>query len=127
MSVSFTPMSTERWELSVRVVLERAINLSKKESVTAEERARITLQAVSHLWLGFELDLIIKSCRASLEAKTPIVVGRSAKDQAKEFLATVASVEDCEPLEAPELVMPEGLEELLEVVRRSAEPAPCSG
>ena len=127
MSVSITPMSNERWELSVRVVLERAMNLSKKESVTVEERARITLEAVSHLWLGWELDLIIKSCRASLEAKTPVIVGKSAKDQARQFLATVASVDDCEPLEAPALVMPEGLEELLVAVRSPAEGAPCSG
>ena len=99
------------------------MNLSKKESVTVEERARIALEAVSHLWLGWELDLIIKSCRASLEAKTPVIVGKSAKDQARQFLATVESVDDCEPLEPPELVMPEELE----VVRSSAEPAPCSG
>jgi len=111
--------TNEEWDLSVRVVLERAISLSQKEVVTVEERARITLEAVSHLWLGWSPDLIIRSCRASLEHGTPIVIGKSGKDQAKAFLATVDSVDDCEPLEAPVLLMPEGLEELLEAVRQA--------
>jgi hypothetical protein len=109
--------TNEEWDLSVRVVLERAITLSQKETVTVEERARITLEAVSHLWLGWSLDLIIKSCRASLEHGTPIVIGKSGKDQARQFLATVETLDGCEPLPPPELQVPEGLEELLEVVR----------
>ena len=115
----------------MRVVLERAITLSQKEVVTVEERARITLEAVSHLWLGWELDLIIKSCRASLEHGTPIVIGKSGKDQAKEYLKKVDNdretylenvdlvpVEGSSAIKAPELLMPEGLEELLEAVRQ---------
>ena len=118
MSPLISARTNEEWDLSVRVVLERAITLSQKEVVTVEQRARITLEAVSHLWLGWSPDLIIRSCRASLEAGTPIVIGKSGKDQAKAFLATVDSVDDCQPLEAPELLMPEGLEELLEAVRQ---------
>jgi hypothetical protein len=123
--------TNEEWDLSVRVVLERAITLSQKEVVTVEERARIALEAVSHLWLGWELDLIIRSCRASLEAGTPVIVGRSEKNQAKEYLKKVdndreAYLENVDlvpgegssAIKPPELLMPEGLEELLEAVRQ---------
>jgi hypothetical protein len=123
--------TNEEWDLSVRVVLERAINLSKKETVTVEERARITLEAVSHLWLGWSLDLIINSCHKSLEHGTPVIVGRSEKNQAKEYLKKVDNdrgtylenvdlvpVEGSSAIKAPELLMPEGLEELLEAVRQ---------